>query len=91
MSPHPKFIYLSPDLPVPQNMIVLGDKALKEVKRVDEVIGLGPNPAAAHGGSQARGHIGATAASLCHSHSNAGSEVSATHTTAHSNARSLTH
>ena len=28
----------------------------------------------AHGGSQARGPIGATAASLHHSHSNAGSE-----------------
>ena len=28
----------------------------------------------AHGGSQARGPIGATAASLRHSHSNAGSE-----------------
>ena len=28
----------------------------------------------AHEGSQARGHIGATAASLCHSHSNMGSE-----------------
>ena len=27
-----------------------------------------------HGGSQARGLIGATAASLCNSHSNAGSE-----------------
>ena len=30
---------------------------------------------AAHGGSQARGVIGATAANLCHSHSNAGSEL----------------
>ena len=30
---------------------------------------------AAHGGSQARGLIRATAASLCHSHSNAGSEL----------------
>ena len=28
----------------------------------------------AHGGSQARGLIGAVAASLCHSHSNTGSE-----------------
>ena len=28
----------------------------------------------AYGGSQARGGIGATAASLCHSHSNVGSE-----------------
>ena len=28
----------------------------------------------AYGGSKARGHIGATAAGLCHSHSNAGSE-----------------
>ena len=30
---------------------------------------------AAYGGSQARGLIGATAASLCHSHSNARSEL----------------
>ena len=29
----------------------------------------------AHGGSQARGQIGATAAGLHHSHSNAGSEL----------------
>ena len=29
---------------------------------------------AAYGGSQARGRIGAAAASLCHSHSNTGSE-----------------
>ena len=29
---------------------------------------------AAHGGSQARGLIGAVAADLCHSHSNVGSE-----------------
>ena len=29
----------------------------------------------AHGGLQARGLIGATAASLCHSHSNTGSEL----------------
>ena len=28
----------------------------------------------AYGGSQARGQIGATAAGLCHSHSNTGSE-----------------
>ena len=30
----------------------------------------------AHGGSQAGGQIGAAGASLCHSHSNAGSELS---------------
>ena len=30
---------------------------------------------AAHGGSQAKGLIGAVATSLCHSHSNAGSEL----------------
>ena len=29
----------------------------------------------AYGGSQAKGQIGAVAASLCHSHSNAGSEL----------------
>ena len=29
----------------------------------------------AHGGSQARGLIGAVATGLCHSHSNAGSEL----------------
>ena len=29
----------------------------------------------AYGGSQARGQIGTTAASLCHSHSNAGSKL----------------
>ena len=29
---------------------------------------------AAYGGSQARGRIGATAAGLCHSHSNSGSK-----------------
>ena len=29
----------------------------------------------AYGGSQARGHIGAVAAGLCHSHSNAGSKL----------------
>ena len=42
-----------------------------------------------YGGSQARGQIGATAASLLHRH--AGSEPSATYTTAHSNAVFLTH
>ena len=40
--------------------------------------------------SQARGHIRAAAASLCHSHSNARS-TSATYTTAHSHTGSLTH
>ena len=44
----------------------------------------------AHGGSQARGPIGAIAVDLHQSHSNLRSE-SATYTTAHSNAGSLTH
>ena len=44
------------------------------------------------GGSQARGQIGAVAASLHHSHSNAGSEphLQPTYTTAHGNGGSLT-
>ena len=46
---------------------------------------------AAYGSSQARGPIGALAPHLCHSHSNAGSKVSATCTTAHGNTGSLTH
>ena len=42
--------------------------------------------------SQARGRIGAVAASLCQGHSNSGIRaVSATYTTAHGNAGSLTH
>ena len=43
---------------------------------------------AAHGSSQARGHIGAVATGLHHSHSNARSEPSlrSAYTTAHSNA-----
>ena len=46
----------------------------------------------AHGNSQARGRIGATAADLHHSHKQQGiCAVSATCTTAHGNARSLTH
>ena len=49
----------------------------------------------AYGGSQARGLIGAVAASLCHCHSNARSELrlqpTSTYTTAHSSAGSLTH
>ena len=46
----------------------------------------------AHAGSQARGLIGAIAAGLHHSRSNARSEAaSATYTPAHGNARSLTH
>ena len=46
----------------------------------------------AYGGSQARGRIEAGATGLRQSHSNAGSEpVSATYTTAHGNAGSLTH
>ena len=46
----------------------------------------------AYGSSQARGPIGAPAASLHHSHINAGSEpLSATYTTAHSNGGFLTH
>ena len=44
----------------------------------------------AYGGSQARGRIRATAADLRHSHSNARA-LSATYTTAHGDARSLTH
>ena len=46
---------------------------------------------AAYGGAQARGLIGAIAPSLHHSHRNARSEPSATYTTAHGNAGSLTH
>jgi len=45
----------------------------------------------AYGGSQARGLIRATAAGLCHSHSNAGSEPSATYATAYGNTGFLTH
>ena len=46
----------------------------------------------AYGGSQARGQIGAPAASLCQSHSNDRSKTSSvTYTTARSNARSLTY
>ena len=41
--------------------------------------------------SQARGPIGATAASLHHRHSNSGSELCLTYTTAHDNTGSLTH
>ena len=44
----------------------------------------------AYGSSQALGKIGAADASLCHSHSNLGSE-SAIYTTAHSNIGSLTY
>ena len=43
------------------------------------------------GGSQARGFIGAVAASLRQSHSNSGSELRLTYTTDHSNAGSSTH
>ena len=47
---------------------------------------------AAYESSQARGLVGAAAAGLCHSHSNAGNwATSATYTAACSNARSLTH
>ena len=46
---------------------------------------------AAYGGSQARGRIGAIAAGLRHSHSNAGSELRLTYTTAHGNTGSFTH
>ena len=42
-------------------------------------------PPATYGGSQARGPIGATAASLHHSHSNVRSELSVTYTIAHGN------
>ena len=46
----------------------------------------------ANGTSQARGLIGATAANLCHSHSNRGSAASLLiYTTAHGKVRSLTH
>ena len=46
----------------------------------------------AYGGSQPRGGIGALAAGLHHSHSNAGSKPkSVTYTTAHGNAGLLTH
>ena len=45
----------------------------------------------AYAGSQARSSIGPVAAGLCHSHSNIGSEPGVTYTTAHGNARSLTH
>ena len=47
---------------------------------------------AAHGGSQARGRIGAAAASLHHSHSHTGSQLRLPpFGTAHGNAGSLTH
>ena len=47
---------------------------------------------AAYGSSQARGRIGAAAASLHHSHSNTRSELQLpAYTTAHGSARSLTH
>ena len=46
----------------------------------------------AYGGSQARSRIGAVAAGLCYSHSNMESELRLQpYTTAHGNARSLTH
>ena len=46
----------------------------------------------AYGSSQTRGRIGATAASLHHSHSNGGIQAaSVTYTTAHGNIRSPTH
>ena len=55
------------------------------------VLFLGDTPAA-HGSSQARGGITATAASLRYSYSNCGiPATSATYTTAHGYARSLTH
>ena len=44
-----------------------------------------------HGSSQVRGPIGAAAAGLCHSHSNARSNSCLWLHTAHSNARSSTH
>ena len=44
----------------------------------------------AYGSSQARNLIGAVAASLQHSHSNTRAKPSATYTTAHGNAGSLT-
>ena len=45
----------------------------------------------AFGRSQAIGQIGAAAPGLHHSHSNAGSELCLTYTTAHGNAGSLTY
>ena len=45
----------------------------------------------AYGGSQVRGPIRATAAGLRQGHSNLGSVMSETYTTAHGNAGSLTH
>ena len=46
----------------------------------------------AYGSSQTRGPVGAVAPGLCQSHSNGWIQaVSATYTTAHSNAGSLTH
>ena len=46
----------------------------------------------AYGGSQARGQIGAVANGLRHSHSNARAKLHLQpYTTAHGNARSLTH
>ena len=45
----------------------------------------------AYGSSQARGLIGAIAAGLYHSHSNARSKSSLTYTTAHGNDGSLPH
>ena len=44
----------------------------------------------AYGGSQARGWIGATVASLCHSHSHSNAGSNATYTTACSNTRFVT-
>ena len=45
----------------------------------------------AHGGSQARGQIGAVATGLHHSHSNTRAKPHLQPTTAHSNTGSLTH
>ena len=46
---------------------------------------------AANGSSQAKGQIGATAASIHHSCGNAGSELRLIYATPHGNTRSLTH
>ena len=61
---------------------------LKEISSVFEFFFGG---SVSHEGSQARSLIEATAAGLCHSHSNAGSEPRLWHSTAHGNAGSLIH
>ena len=55
------------------------------------VVGLFRVTHVAYGNSQARALIGAAAACLHHTHSNAGSKSHLQHTTAHGEAGSLTH